>query len=136
MRNRKRDRYDKLHRRGEVWYTKVKLERDGRWHEISLGTTDKDEAERIREQKIRDFLEERELPDIAVMTVEKAAERWLTDRKVEVATNTHRIDKERMKPIIKSLGGRRLDSLRPVDLRQYQRDRRQQVSARTTNLET
>src|SRR5262249_1056589 len=132
----KRDRYDGLHRRGRVWYTKVKLEKDGRWYELTLGTTSKDEAGRIKPPKIAEFLEQQELPEYATMTLEKASARWLADRKTEVAPNTHRIDNERMKAVVKRLGNRMLSSLRPEDLRQYQRERRQEVSARTVNLET
>jgi len=136
MRRKKRERYDKLHKRGSIWYTKVKLEKDGRWHEITLGTTDKDEAEQIRDQKVKEFLDRQELPDYATMTLDRASARWLADRKVEVAPNTYRIDSERMKALTKRLGGRVLSSLRPDDIKQYQRERRQKVSARTVNLET
>src|SRR5262249_20376854 len=132
----KRDRYDGLHRRGRVWYTKVKLEKDKRWYELSLGTTSKDEAEGIKPRKIAEFREQQELPAYATMTLEKAAARWLAYRKSEVAPNTYRIDSERMKAVVKRLGNRMLLSLRPEDIRQYQRDRRQEVSARTVNLET
>ena len=136
MRRRKRERYDGLHQRGAVWYCKVRLDKDGKWHELSLGTTSKDEALQLRESKVREFLEERELPDYALMTLDNASEKWLSVRKAEVAPNTHRIDSERMKALCARLGSRTLISLRPEDIRNYQHERRSEVSARTVNLET
>jgi integrase len=132
----KRERYDKLHQRGEIWYTKVKLERDGRWHELTLGVRDKDEAERIREAKVKEFLEAQELPDLAGMILDKAGDVWLASRKHEVEPNTYRIDCERMVALKGRLGGRVLSSLRPDDIKAYQRERRKTVSPRTVNLET
>jgi len=70
------------------------------------------------------------------MTLDNASEKWLSVRKAEVAPNTHRIDSERMKALCARLGSRTLISLRPEDIRNYQHERRSEVSARTVNLET
>jgi integrase len=135
MKRKKRERYDKLHLRGEIWYTNVKLERDGRWHELTLGVRDKDEAERIRETKVKEFLEAQELPDLAGMPLDTATEKWLTIRKTEVAPSTYSIDKERVKALKKRLGGRILSTLAPQDIRNYQLARRQDVAPVTVNCE-
>jgi hypothetical protein len=92
---RKRDR-DGLHPRRGIWHYKVR--EGGRWKEVSTGTRSYLQAKTIRAQRLREIAEGRKLPDLANMSLEKASKLWLAGREKLVARNTHRIDRERLKP--------------------------------------
>jgi hypothetical protein len=79
--------------------------------------------------------EERKLPDLANMTLEKASKLWLGEREKLVAKNTYRIDNERLKPLKARLGDEKLAEITPEQLRAYQLIRIEKVSPRTVNLE-
>ena len=70
---------------------------------------------------------------------EKAASDWLATRNKLVASQTLRIDRERLVPLLKAFGGRRLEEITSEGgsaIRTYQMARGVLVSNRTVNLET
>jgi len=129
---RKKDN-DGLHKRRGIWHTRVKI--DGRWKELSLGTRSYQEARRDRPKKVEEFEQKFRLPDLAKLSLEKAAELWLNEREKLVAKNTVRIDKERLKPLKAKFAAKKLCDITAQDLRAYQLIRIERVSPRTVNLE-
>lgn len=66
---------------------------------------------------------------------EKAAATWLVGREKIVAPQTHRIDRERLNPLLKVFGGKRLSTITDTDVNAYQLLRLKKVGSRTINLE-
>jgi integrase len=124
---------DGLHKRRGIWHYKLKIE--GRWREFSTRTTNYREAKKIRQQALQAQVENRLPTDMAQQKLEKVAERWLNDRKKLVAHQTWRIDKERLKPLLRAFGHRRLCDITSDNIRSYQIRRAEEVSNRTVNLE-
>jgi integrase len=73
---------------------------------------------------------------MAKWSFEKASTEWLGGRTNLVAPKTHRIERERMKPLLTTLGGIRLCDITADTVRAYQTKRAREVSPRTVNLET
>ncbi len=131
---RKKDRdNDGLHRRRGIWHTRVNV--NGRWRELSLGTRNYNEARKKRQEKVEEFEERQKLPDLATLPFREAAELWLGERLKLVAGGTYKIEKERLTPLVQKLGNLRLIDITPQHLRAYQLVRIEQVSPRTCNLE-
>jgi integrase len=129
---RKNDR-DGLHERRGYWHYKVR--QGNRWKEVSTGTRSYQQAKKIRHQRLQEIAEGRKLPDLANMSLEKASHLWLPGREKLVARNTHRIDRERLKPLRERLGDKKLVDITPEDITGYQLARLDKVSPRTVNLE-
>ena len=124
---------DGLHKRRGIWHYKLKI--DGRWRERSAGTTNYRDAKKIRRQALQAQEEGRLPTDAARAKLEVVAKKWLGDREKLVAHQTWRIDKERLKPLERSFGHRRLCDITSDDIRAYQIKRAEEVSNRTVNLE-
>jgi integrase len=125
---------DGLHKRRDIWHYKLKV--GSLWREFSTHTSNYQEARRVRQQALQAQEEGRLPTDLAKWPFEKAAATWLRDRAKLVAPQTHRIDKERLVPLQKAFGGRRLCDITGNDLRGYQVMRTDRVGTRTINLET
>ncbi len=125
--NKQRDN-DGLQRRG-IWHFKLKV--GGRWREISTRTSNYQEARKARQQSIQAQEDGRLPTDMAKWRFEKAAPLWLADRVKLVARQTYRIDKERLVPLTKEFGGRRLCEITSNDIRGYQALRADCVGPRT-----
>jgi len=128
-----RDR-DGLHKRRGIWHYKLRIE--GRWREYSTGERNYREAKRKRQAAIQAQQEGRLPSDAARAKLSAIAPRWLDERKKLVAHETWRIDKERMKPLLRALGDKRLSEITSDDVRAYQARRSSEVGTRTVNLET
>ena len=129
---RKKDN-DGLHKRRGIWYFRAKV--GGRVRDLSTRTANYQAARKERQRRLQQLAEERKLPDLANMTLEKAAKLWVTEREKLVAKNTLRIDRERLKPLKDRLGDKKLSEITAEDLRGYQMVRIEKVSPRTVNLE-
>jgi integrase len=125
---------DGLHKRRGIWHYKLRIA--GQWREISTHTKNYQQARKVRQQALQDQEAGRLPTDMAKWPFEKAAAEWLSGRKRLVAPQTHRIDRERMKPLLGAFGGRRLSEITSGDIRGYQVLRASQVGPRTINLET
>ena len=125
---------DGLHKRRGIWHYKLKIQ--GRWREYSTGTRNYQDARKKRQQALQAQEEGRLPSDAAKAKLEQAAPKWLEDRRKLVAPQTWRIDKERLKPLLKALGHQRLCDITNEDIRAYQLQRCSQVGNRTVNLET
>src|SRR5262247_1480318 len=84
---------DGLHKRRGIWFFRAKV--GGRVRDLSTKTRNYQEARKERQRRLRQLEEERKLPDLANMTLEKASKLWLGEREKLVAKNTRRIEKER-----------------------------------------
>jgi integrase len=125
---------DGLHKRRGIWHYKLKI--GGKWKEFSTHATNYQEARKVRVKAHHDQ-EQGKLPsDLARWKFEKASTEWLAGRQKLVAPKTHRIDKERMKPLLACFGGMRLCDITSDHVRTYQLQRAGKVSPRTVNLET
>ena len=108
---------------------------DGRWREKSTRTQSYAEAKKVRQAALQAQIEGRLPTDRAQAKLEAVSEKWLEDRKKLVAHQTWRIDKERMKPLTRAFGHKRLCDITSDDIRAYQVKRAGEVSNRTVNLE-
>jgi len=125
---------DGLHKRRGIWHYKLKIA--GGWKEFSTGKTSYLEARKVRHDAIQAQEEGRLPTDYAKLSFERASEIWLEERKVLIAPNTHRIDKERLVALKASFAGTRLCDITSDMVRVYQVKRVAKVSPRTVNLET
>jgi len=125
---------DGLHKRRGIWHYKLKIA--GRWQEKSTHKKNYKEARKVLHQALQDQEVGRLPTELEKWPFEKAASEWLSARTCMVAPQTHRIDKERLKPLLAAFGGRRLSEITSGDVRGYQVRRAGQVGPRTVNLET
>jgi integrase len=124
---------DGLHKRRGIWHYKLKVA--GRWKEISTGKRNYQEARKLRQQALQDQEAGRLPTDMDKWPFEKAASTWLAGREKMVGPQTHRIDRERLTPLLKVFGGRRLSGITNADVNAYQLLRLEQVGSGTINLE-
>ena len=124
---------DGLHKRRGIWHYKLKVA--GRWKEISTGKRNYQEARKLRQQALQDQAEGRLPTDMDKWPFEKAAATWLAGRERMVAPQTHRIDRERLVPLLKVFSGKRLASITDTDVNAYQLLRLKQAGNGTINLE-
>jgi integrase len=124
---------DGLHKRRGIWHYKLKVA--GRWKEVSTGRRIYQEARKLRQQALQDQEAGRLPTDMDRWPFEKAAATWLAGREKMVAPQTHRIDRERLVPLLKVFGGKRLSTITDTDVNAYQLLRLKQVGSRTINLE-
>jgi integrase len=130
----KRKDNDGLHKRRGIWHYKMKVA--GRRKEISTRTTSYQEARKVRDAALQAQREGRLPTDMGSWPLDKAAKEWLVSRTRLVAPQTARIDRERLVPLLQSLGGHRLSQITAGDISGYQLQRMAKVSPRTVNLET
>ncbi|HXE90487.1 MAG TPA: tyrosine-type recombinase/integrase [Terriglobales bacterium] len=106
-------------------------DREGRWREKSTGKSKRQDA---RDEKKR-FEKGNQTPTLmGRMTVTQAVDHWLD--KVDVSANTLRSYKTNLRAVTRHLGHRKLQSLGYLDLRAYQRRRREEGRhSRTINHE-
>jgi integrase len=126
-------RRDGLHKRRGIWHYKLKVK--GRWKETSTKSRKHAEAREIYHQAKQE-LKSGQLPaDMAKWTLGKAVERWKESRDGLVAPKTYQTDSQRLKPVLRELGTKRLGDFTFDDLEAYQHKRRKKVGNRTVNLE-
>ena len=128
----RRDR-DGLHKRRGIWHYKLKI--DGKWRECSAKTKDYREAKGVRQKALQEQADGRLPTDAAKAKLSQVAPGWLDYRKKVVAHQTWCIDKERLKPLQRAFGHRRLCDITSDNIRSYQIRRAEEVSNRTVNLE-
>ena len=127
---------DGLYHRGGVLAFRYQDD-DGRWKEKYTGEADRKAARKFRD----DFLlklRSGDLPnDKSDQTVEQAATRWVAQHSARLGSpKARRNERSLLKQLIKHLAGtRKLHTLTLDDFKDYQRKRREEVSARTVNLE-
>jgi len=124
---------DGLHKRRQFWCYRLRI--DGRLRELSTRTTNYAEARRIRAAAVEAERLGRLPTDLSRARFEAVAADWLAGRKLTVAPRTYRWDRDRLKPVLKAFGGRRLEELTGDLLRQFQLRRVTQVAASTVNIE-
>ena|SRR5262245_60112974 len=122
---------DGLHKRRGIWYFRAKV--GERVRDLSTKTRNYQAARKERQRRLQQLDEERRLPDLANMTLEKASTIWLKQREKLVAKNTLRIDRERLKPLKDRFGDKKLADVTPDDLSTYQVARRE---SQCTNCES
>lgn len=124
---------DGLHKRRGIWHYKLKI--NGKWREFSARTKSYQEAKQTRQKALQQQAEGRLPTDAAKAKLEQVAPGWLAYRKQIVAPLTVRIDRERLKPLLKSFGNRRLCDITIDDILAYRALRQSEVGNRTINLE-
>ena len=124
---------DGLHKRRGIWHYKLKI--NGKWREFSARTKSYQEAKQTRQKALQQQAEGRLPTDAAKAKLEQVAPGWLAYRKQIVAPLTVRIDRERLKPLLKSFGNRRLCDITIDDILAYRALRQSEVGHRTINLE-
>lgn len=124
---------DGLHKRRGIWHYKLKI--NGKWREFSARTKSYQEAKQTRQKALQQQAEGRLPTDAAKAKLEQVAPGWLAYRKQIVAPLTVRIDRERLKPLLKSFGNRRLCDITIDDILAYRVLRQSEVGHRTINLE-
>lgn len=125
---------DGLHKRRGIWHYKLKIA--GTWREISARTRNYQAARKARQNAIQAQQQGRSPTAKAKWSFDKAAGEWLKMRDGEqLAENTKRIEKERLKPLHEAFSGRRLETITLDDIRAYRTVRGKLVGPRTINLE-
>src|ERR1700676_438954 len=96
---------DGLHKRRGYWYYSLTI--NGRRRFFSTRTKIYQQARKLRQQALQQQ-EEGKLPsDLSKQPFERLSADWLEDRESIVATQTVRIDRERLKPLLATFRGRR-----------------------------
>jgi integrase len=125
---------DGLHKRRGIWHYKLRIA--GRWKEYSTHTKNYQEARKCFQIAAK-AQEEGRLPgDKGKWLFEKGADSWLASRETEnLAENTRRIERERIKPLLTAFRGFRLNSFTLDHIKAYTKARAAKVGPRTINLE-
>ena len=116
-----------LEKRGKTWHYDFKI--GGVRYRGSLKTTDWRQAQSL-ESELRKRAEngelaaDKETKALARLKFKEAAERWITDRAPNLATNTTKCERERARAINRVLGTRQVSSLTPEDVTAYMRLRK------------
>jgi integrase len=124
-----------LYHRGGVFAFRYK-DADGRWKEKHTGESVRSKARKFQD----DFLTKLRAGDLpnekAEQTVERAATRWVDQHAARLGSaKAKRNEKSLLKQLMQRLGTRKLKTLTLDDLKDYQRERREQVRERAINLE-
>jgi hypothetical protein len=125
---------DGLHKRRGIWY--YSLEVGGRRRFFSTKTRNYQEARKVRAEAIKAHQEHRLPTDLAKLPFERLLPQVLEGRKLHLAENTVRLERERSVPLLKHFSGRRVCEIDRNAIRDYQTARKAEVSPRTVNLET
>lgn len=125
---------DGLHKRRGKWHFSLNV--DGRRKFFSTGVSDYKKAQEIQ-RRAKNDLDAGKLPgDLAKRPFKDLLAAVVQDRKLRVSPGSQRIDKERSGPLLKYFGSRTVSKIDARAVRDYQAARCEQVSNRTTNLET
>src|SRR6266478_4787754 len=100
---------DGLHKRRGIWYYRLRI--DGRLRELSTRTTNYQDARKVRHEAVESHRKGQLPTDMARAPFDRVAEDWLIGRKLTVAAKTYSSDSGRLKPVVRSFGGRRLEGL-------------------------
>jgi integrase len=135
MRKASRDRLYRRRGKDGLFCFRYK-DKDGAWREKSTGTADRTEAKKFKQQFDSD-LEAGTLPtDKAQWSVEQAATRWVEQHAARLGSaKAKRNERSLLNKLVERLGTRKLKSITLDDLKDYQRQRRQNVGPRAVNLE-
>jgi integrase len=125
---------DGLHKRRGIWYYSLAVL--GRRRFFSTKTRNYTEARRKRADAIKAQQENRLPTDFAKFPFEKLLPHVLQDRKLHLAENSIRIERERSVPLLRHFSSRRICEIDNAAIKAYQTERKRQVSPRTVNLET
>jgi integrase len=125
---------DGLHKRRGYWYYSLKI--NGHRRFFGTGTKAYRAAKAIFQLAQREY-EEGRLPSTkAKLTLNKAADNWMERRTLDgKAENTIRTDRERLQPVRKYFGQRRLLDITLDEIYEYRRSRINDAGPRTINLE-
>src|SRR5579883_869670 len=124
---------DGLHKRRGIWYYCLTI--DGERRFFSTKTRNFQEARKKRAEAIRDQESNRLPTDLAKLSFEKLLAQVVEDRKPHLGESTIRLERERSVPLAKYFGGRRVSEIDGAAIKEWQKRRVKQVSARTVNLE-
>jgi integrase len=124
---------DGLHRRRGIWYYCLTIA--GKRRFFSTKTRNYKEARKAKFNAIKTQLENRLPTDLAKWPFEKLLIKRLADRKLNLAENSVRLEKERSTPLLKYFSGRRISEIDADAIRAYQIARKRTVGNRTINLE-
>src|SRR5579863_2705765 len=125
---------DGLHKRRGIWYYSLVIEGDRRF--FSTKTRNYQDARKVRAEAIKAQQENRLPTDLAKWAFEKLLAQVLEDRKLHLAENSIRLEKERSVPLLRHFTGRRVCQIDNRAIKDYQAKRKAEVSPRTVNLET
>ena len=124
---------DGLHRRRGIWYYCLTI--DGERRFFSTKTTNYQQGRQVR-SKAEKAQEAGELPnDLSKWPFEKLLAHVREQRKLHLAENTIRLEKERSVQLLKHFTGTRVSKIDATAIRHYQQARSKAVSSRTINLE-
>lgn len=125
---------DGLHRRGRNWYFTLRV--GGKWREFKTGTASYQEARRLRNETIKQQLENRLPSDMARWQLPKALEEWLAKREHAIAPRTAAIYRASIARLSDGLGNIALGGVTADVIAEYQQRRLAAgVSHRTVNME-
>jgi hypothetical protein len=125
---------DGLHKRRGIWNYSLII--DGERRFFSTKTRNYQEARKVRAEAVRAQQENRLPTDLAKMVFEKLLAQVLEDRKLHLAENSIRLEKERSVPLLRHFMGWRVCQIDNRAIKEYQAKRKAQVGTRTVNLET
>jgi integrase len=128
----KRDN-DGLHRRRGIWYYTLNI--DGERRFFSTKTTNYQQARKVRSQAEEDQKAGKLPNDLSKWPFEKLLAHVREQRKLHLAENTIRLEKERSVQLLKHFTGMRVSKIDATAIRNYQQTRSKTVSPRTVNLE-
>jgi integrase len=127
-----------LYKRGGTWWSDFSV--NGQRFRLSLDTSDWREAQRQEKEKITDAQQGKIAPSsqqFSRLSFSQAAERFLSQRVVEVSTNTLSTETDQMKALKAFFGSKPVNRITADDVRSYQAHRHEHGrSNRTINHET
>jgi integrase len=127
-----------LYKRGGTWWTDFSV--NGQRFRLSLDTSDWREAQRQQKEKIANAQQGKIAPSsqqFSRLSFSQAADRFLSQRVVEVSANTLSTESDQMKAIKSFFGSKPVNRISADDVRSYQAHRHEQGrSNRTINHET
>ncbi len=127
-----------LYKRGDTYWTDFSV--NGQRFRVSLDTSDWREAQRQEKEKIADAHQGKIAPSsqqFSRLSFSQAADRFLSQRVVEVSTNTLSTETDQMKALKAFFGSKPVNRISADDVRSYQAHRHKQGrSNRTINHET
>jgi integrase len=124
---------DGLHKRRGLWYYCLTIE--GRRKFFSTKTRNYQQARAVRAKAEEDQKKGRLPNDLSKWPFEKLLAHVGEQRKLDLAENTVRLEKERSVPLLKHFADMRVSRIDARAIRNYQQERAAAVSTRTINLE-
>ena len=124
---------DGLHKRRGIWYYTLNIKGQRRF--FSTKTHNFQEARKARAKAIQLQSQGRLPGDLSKQKFEIALSEVLEGRKVRLADNTIRLEKERSGPLLRAFFGWRVSQIDAPAIASFQAARAKEVSPRTVNLE-